>query len=115
MKLYYSITSPFARKVRVAADLLGLESQIELISTDVYAKNDYYRVNPLVKIPALQLRDGNTLTNSPFILEYLDSISLDKKSSILKTSNKMSRDARKSKTPNSKTPEIPKVNLAYRS
>lgn len=79
MKLFYSVTSPFARKVRVAAALLGLESEIELVNTDVYAKNNYHQVNPLVKIPALMIRDGQTLTNSPFILEYLDSISLGKK------------------------------------
>lgn len=79
MKLYYSITSPFARKVRVAALILGLDAEVELINTDVYAKNDYYRTNPLAKIPTLITRDRQTLTNSPFILEYLDFISLGKK------------------------------------
>ncbi len=79
MKLYYSATSPFARKVRIASMLLKLDSEIELVNTDVYAKNDYYRVNPLSKIPSLTTREGQTLTNSPFILEYLDYLSLGKK------------------------------------
>lgn len=79
MKLYYSITSPFARKIRVASMLLKLDAEIELINTDVYAKSGYYRINPLSKIPSLTTREGQTLTNSPFILEYLDYISLSKK------------------------------------
>jgi len=79
MKLYYSGTSPFARKVRVAAMILGLNSEIELVTTDVYVATDYSKVNPLVKIPALTTREGQVITNSPFILEYLDFLSLGRK------------------------------------
>ncbi|MEK6772500.1 MAG: glutathione S-transferase N-terminal domain-containing protein [Bdellovibrionota bacterium] len=79
MKLYYSVTSPFARKIRIAAMILDLDAEVELVNTDVYAKNDYFRINPLQKIPSLTTREGQTLTNSPFILEYLDFISLGKK------------------------------------
>ncbi len=79
MKLYYSSTSPFARKVRMSAIILGLEKQITLETVDVFNDASYSNVNPLVKVPTLQTREGLFLTNSPFILEYLDSLSLELK------------------------------------
>lgn len=76
MKLYYSPTSPYARKVRISAQVLGLEAEIELIQTDVYSpEKDYVnRVNPLNKVPALETREGQILINSPFICDYLCSL-----------------------------------------
>lgn len=75
MKLYLSKTSPFARKVRMTAQALGLTKEIEMISVDVYQKDDAYKkINPLIKIPALETRNGEMLTNSPFICQYLASL-----------------------------------------
>jgi glutathione S-transferase len=75
MKLYLSKTSPFARKVRMAAQSLGLLKEIEMISTDVYQNTEAYKkINPLIKIPALETRQGEILTNSPFICQYLASL-----------------------------------------
>jgi glutathione S-transferase len=75
MKLYFSPTSPFVRKVRLIAACLELSQEIEIVPTDVYADNeDYKRINPLIKIPALETRDGQVLTNSPFICQYLISL-----------------------------------------
>ncbi len=79
MKLYYAITSPFARKVRLAALILGLDKEIELENVDVFKDPRYKEINPLVKIPALKTRDGFLLSNSPVIVDYLDSISTSKK------------------------------------
>lgn len=77
MKLYYSSTSPFARKVRITAELCELANDLELISTDVMTATDTYkRINPLIKLPALEMRDGTVLVNSPFICEYINSLSL---------------------------------------
>ncbi len=65
--------SPFARKVRIAADLLGLSKQIKVEATDTTDPNDAVRrQNPLGKIPTLILDDGTTLFDSRVILEYLD-------------------------------------------
>tara|TARA_B110001454_G_scaffold16046_1_gene14391 strand:+ start:40098 stop:40691 length:594 start_codon:yes stop_codon:yes gene_type:complete len=75
MKLYYSPASPFARKVRISAILLGLENEVTLETVDVFNDNSYSAVNPLVKIPTLQTREGLFLTNSPYIVDYLDSLS----------------------------------------
>ena len=61
MKLRYSPTSPFVRKVMVAAIETGLIERIEKIPTSVTPikpNDDVARDNPLVKEPALTTEDG---------------------------------------------------------
>lgn len=73
MKLYSSPPSPFGRKVKLAAALLGLSGQIEIAVTSTADPADPIRLkNPLGKIPALALDDGQVIYDSPVILEYLD-------------------------------------------
>ncbi len=77
MKLCYSPTSPFVRKVLIAAHELGLIDRIELVPTDatpVKANDALNRDNPLGKIPALITEDGQALYDSRVICEYLDSL-----------------------------------------
>jgi glutathione S-transferase len=65
--------SPFGRKVRVAASLLGLEDEIAIEQADTMnAADSLRRQNPLGKIPVLITEDGTTLFDSRVILEYLD-------------------------------------------
>ena len=76
MKLYYSPTSPYVRKVNVCAIELGLDKEIELISTNPWEADQKLLINnPLSKIPTLIMDDGMELYDSPVICEYLDSIS----------------------------------------
>ncbi len=73
MILRYSLASPYARKVRIAADILGLTARIEIAGVDLADPNDSIRQqNPLGKIPALVLEDGSSLYDSRVIAEYLD-------------------------------------------
>ncbi len=75
MKLYYSPTSPFARKARIAAAVLGLDQRIELVAADTSEPSDAVRVkNPLGKIPVLELDDGACLYDSAVIVAYLDDL-----------------------------------------
>jgi len=78
MKLSFSASSPFARKVRIAAIELGLIDRLEFISATVIpgqANDDYVRnVNPLKKLPALILDDGSVIVDSYVIAEYLDEL-----------------------------------------
>lgn len=78
MKLIWSPTSPFARKVRVAAFELGLHERIDLVAAEVRpGKFDgtYSReVNPLRKLPALVIDGGDTLVDSLVICDYLDGL-----------------------------------------
>jgi glutathione S-transferase len=75
MKLYYSPTSPYVRKVNVCAFELGLDKEIELISTNPWEADPRLLINnPLSKVPTLITDDGMELYDSPVICEYLDSI-----------------------------------------
>jgi glutathione S-transferase len=68
-----SPASPFGRKVKIAAALLGLSDRIQVQLTDTTDPNDSIRQqNPLGKIPALVLEDGMVLFDSRVIVEYLD-------------------------------------------
>jgi glutathione S-transferase len=74
MKLLASITSPYARKVRVAF----AEKKIEytLVEEDPYsAESTVGDHNPLGKVPVLVLDDGTSIFDSRVIVEYIDSIS----------------------------------------
>lgn len=74
LKLYYSTSSPFARKVLITAILTGQRNQIELIDfgkTGIF-NPDYDMKNPLGKIPALEISPDNVMIDSPIICEYLN-------------------------------------------
>ena len=74
MKLRYSPTSPYVRKVSVTAIELGLAERIERVPTDTQDRESgIAEHNPLGKVPALILDDGGVLYDSPVICEYLDS------------------------------------------
>jgi glutathione S-transferase len=78
MKLIFSQSSPFVRKVRIAAIELGLIDKIEFAPITVAPgqPNDQYMhdVNPLKKIPALILDNGDVIIDSYVIVEYLDEL-----------------------------------------
>jgi glutathione S-transferase len=68
-----SPASPFGRKVKLAAAILGLSDTITLIQTDTTNPDDPVRAdNPLGKIPVLIPTGGKPIYDSPVILEYLD-------------------------------------------
>lgn len=73
LTLRSSPASPFVRKVRIAASVLGLDRDIALELADTMNASDSVRQqNPLGKIPALVLEDGTVLFDSRVILDYLD-------------------------------------------
>lgn len=77
MKLWYSTTSPFARKVLTLIDhhLLNGDVELLLVPTHSFDKNSPHNIdNPLGRVPALYSREGEWLYNSSFIAEYLDSL-----------------------------------------
>ena len=77
MKLTFSPASPFARKVRIAAIELGLIDKIEFVPTAVapgQPNDEYLRINPLKKLPALIHDNGDVIIDSYVIVEYLDEL-----------------------------------------
>lgn len=74
MKLIASLTSPFARKVRVVLAEKKIDCPLELdMPWEANSKVSEY--NPLGKVPVLLMDDGSSLFDSRVIVEYLDSIS----------------------------------------
>src|SRR3954468_18959736 len=74
MKLVASRTSPYVRKIRV----LLAERQVahEFLEESAWtATTTVPRYNPLNKVPALQLDDGECLYDSRVIAEYVDALS----------------------------------------
>jgi glutathione S-transferase len=75
LKLYYSATSPYVRKVIACAVACGTLDQITRIETNPHTSPpDLLADNPLSKVPCLVTQDGFALFDSPVICEYLDAV-----------------------------------------
>ncbi len=74
MKLRFSSTSPFVRKVWVAALETGLAERIERVMVSPINPEDVKSSpSPLGKIPCLVTDDGMVLFDSPVIMDYFNS------------------------------------------
>jgi glutathione S-transferase len=72
MKLRYSPTSPYVRKVLITAIETGQDNVIERVPTNPWdPETDLPDDNPLGKVPALTVDERMTLFDSPVICEYL--------------------------------------------
>ena len=77
MKLVFTQSSPFARKVRIAAIELGLIDKLEFMPATVVPgqpNDEYAQIHPLKKLPALILDSGQVIVDSYVIVEYLDEL-----------------------------------------
>jgi glutathione S-transferase len=75
MKLFFSPTSPYVRKVLVTAQEVGLGGRLELLDAAANPVNRDARIvahNPLGKVPTLVTDDGLALYDSRVICEYLN-------------------------------------------
>jgi glutathione S-transferase len=67
--------SPFGRKVKIAAALLGLSDRISVEIADTNDPHERLRTqNPIGKIPTLILENGEALYDSGVIIEFLDAL-----------------------------------------
>src|SRR3546814_10454117 len=77
MKLHYSATSPYVRKVMAVAIEAGLADRLDKVpaaASPVGVNDTLNRDNPLGKVPCLVTDDGQALFDSRVICEYLDSL-----------------------------------------
>ena len=75
MKLIYSPTSPYARKVRTVIIEKQLENQVDMVNlAPADLPQELLIANPLSRVPTLIRDNGAPLIDSPFICEYLDSL-----------------------------------------
>jgi glutathione S-transferase len=74
MKLIASLTSPYARKVRIV--LAEKRIDCDLVEEAPWSEDTSVpEYNPLGKVPVLVLDDGTTLFDSRVIVQYLDTVS----------------------------------------
>lgn len=74
MRLRHSPTSPYVRKVMITAHELGLADRIELVPTATATDPTLPKLNPLSKVPTMELDDGTVIFDSPVIVDYLDDL-----------------------------------------
>jgi glutathione S-transferase len=73
MQLFFNKTSPYARKARVAVIELGLADAVELLDADPWPEPPaLLAANPVCKVPALLLDNGQPVTESDTIVQVLD-------------------------------------------
>ncbi len=75
MKLYTNPASPFCRKIEVLLHEAGQGDAVEMIGVAGHAKAPGtmpVSVNPIGKIPTLELEDGTAIFDSRVISRYLD-------------------------------------------
>ena len=75
MRLYFSPTSPYARKARIVAREKGLTAAVTEVAVNPHTDPDeLIALNPLGRVPTLVLDNGRTLYDSPVICGYLDDL-----------------------------------------
>src|SRR5277367_702768 len=77
MKLYQFFASPFPTRVRLMLYAKGIPFEIVEppgFGNSTLPKGDYLKLNPLGRVPTLELDDGRTLPESEVICEYLEDL-----------------------------------------
>jgi glutathione S-transferase len=78
VKIYDREGAPHPARVRIVLAEKGLEDQVEFVSVDLIAaehkQSAFFAMNPIGKIPVLELADGTIISESTAITEYLDNI-----------------------------------------
>jgi glutathione S-transferase len=73
MKLFGTFVSPFARRVAVSLNVLGLPYESVPLAASKQPE-EVRKYNPLTRVPALMLESGETLIESSAILDEIDQI-----------------------------------------
>lgn len=73
MKLLASLTSPYARKIRILLAEKNIPFEL-VVDSPWEAATRVPEVNPLGKVPALVLDDGEVFFDSPVIAGYLETL-----------------------------------------
>ena len=75
MKLYVTLTSPYARLARIVVVEKGLEDRVEIVEAKTRtAGSPYYRINPSGRVPYLVDDAGVGMEDSQLICAYLDGL-----------------------------------------
>ena len=78
MKIYDREAGPHPARIRIVLAEKRLEERVEFVSIDLIAAEQkqpgFLAMNPIGKVPVLELDDGTIITESTAITEYLDNL-----------------------------------------
>lgn len=78
MKLHDLAGAPNTARIRIVLAAKGLEDQVEFKRVDLISaeqkRPEFLEMNPIGKIPVLELDDGTIISESTAITEYLDNL-----------------------------------------
>jgi glutathione S-transferase len=75
LKLYGTLTSPYARLTRIVMLEKRLQDVVELVWTKTRVADDpILGLHPSGRVPVLILADGTVLEDTPVIVDYLDAL-----------------------------------------
>ena len=75
MKLYVTLSSPYARMARMVVLEKNLQARVEIVEAKTRTANSpYYAINPSGRVPYLVRDDGVGMEESALICDYLDSL-----------------------------------------
>jgi len=78
MKIYDREGAPNTARIRIVLAEKGLTQDVEFASVDLIAAEQkrpwFLAMNPIGKIPVLELKDGLAISESTAITEYLDNL-----------------------------------------
>jgi glutathione S-transferase len=75
MKLYVTLTSPYARMVRVLIIEKGIEDKVEVVPIQTRTLDTpLLAINPAGRVPTLVNDDGEMFDESALIIDYLESV-----------------------------------------
>ena len=74
MKLHSLPLSPYAARVRIAVYAKGLDVRMQVPPADWRERGAVLDLNPLGRVPVLELDDGRAVSESAVIIEYLEDV-----------------------------------------
>jgi len=74
MKLWGRYNSPYVRRVAVTMQLYGLDYELKSVIPFGENKTNVATVNPIARVPVLELLDGELLVDSNAIIDHLDEL-----------------------------------------
>lgn len=74
MRLLGRYNSPYVRRVAVTLRLYGFDYDRKSVIPFGDAKLDLAKLNPITRVPVLELEDGECLVDSAAIIDYLDEL-----------------------------------------
>ena len=74
MRLFGRYNSPYVRRVAVTMQFYGLDYVHKSVIPFMESKQEIAKINPITRVPILELEDGEHLVDSTAIIDHLDEL-----------------------------------------